>query len=148
MQSVHNHLKMFIMETIKNFFDKYSILAHGQDLKALADCYADHFIAAGPKGIMAFSNNEKFIEWLESIQSFNKKSGLQEMTPVKVISSAIGKAYRFATVTWSVVFAGKKDQPIEFDISYILFHYGGNYKIVQFVSHEDQEEVMKEKGLL
>jgi ketosteroid isomerase-like protein len=75
------------MQTIKQFFDKYNELSQGKDLKTLADCYAEHFIAAGPKGIMAFSNDEKFMEWLKAVQEFNQKSGMQGMKPINIFTT-------------------------------------------------------------
>jgi hypothetical protein len=135
------------METITHFFDKYIELSQGKDLNALAACYAEHFIAAGPKGIMAFSNDEKFMEWLKRVQEFNRQSGMQGMKSIKIVTTPVGEAYSMSTVTWSVEFPGKSEEPILFDISYSLFHQGGNYKIVLFISHEDQEALMKEKGV-
>jgi hypothetical protein len=135
------------MQTIKQFFDQYNELSQGKDLKTLADCYAEHFIAAGPKGLMAFSNDEKFMEWLKTVQEFNQQSGMQSMKPIKIVTTSMGEAYSMATVTWSVSFPAKSEAPVLFDISYSLFHQGESYKIVLFISHEDQEALMKEKGV-
>jgi hypothetical protein len=135
------------METIPQFFDKYIELSQGSDLNALAACYGEHFIAAGPKGLMAFSNDDKFMEWLKQVQQFNQQSGMQAMKVVKINTTPAGEAYSTSTVTWSVEFPAKSDAPILFDITYSLFHQGDSYKIVLFISHEDQETVMKEKGV-
>ena len=135
------------MQTVKQFFDNYNELSQGRDLNALAACYAEYFIAAGPKGMLTFSNDERFMEWLEEVQDFNQRSGMQSMKPIKIVTMPIGEAYSMSTVTWSVEFPGKRGEPILFDISYSLFHQGGSYKIVLFISHEDQETLMKEKGV-
>src|SRR5687767_14701551 len=129
------------MQKVKDFFERYSSLSQASDLEAIAACYAKNFIAAGPGTVLSFDNDKKFLEWLKGVQDFNQQSGLQVMRPEKIISTAIGQAYTNAVVTWSVEYAAKKDHPIEFDITYILSNEGDAYKIVAFISHEDQEEV-------
>jgi hypothetical protein len=136
------------MQSIKQFFDTYNELSQGKDLNALAACYAEHFIAAGPKGIQAYTNDEKFKEWLDGVQAFNQQSGMQGMQPIKIVTTPVGETYSMSTVTWSVSFPGKREEPILFDITYSLFHQEGSYKIVLFISHDDQEALMKEKGVL
>ena len=136
------------MQAVKDFFTTYGSLSLAQDPHGLAAFYAESFIAAGPKGSMVFANDEKFIAWLIEVQKFNEKTGMEKLNVVKVADTPIGEAYTNATVTWSAYFGKKINQAVEFDITYILRNENNGYRVVMYVSHEDQEEVMKEKGLI
>lgn len=136
------------MQAVKEFFNNYGSLSLAKDPQALAALYADNFIAAGPKGSMVFANDEKFIEWLVQVQQFNEKTGMEKLNVVRVTDTPIGEAYTSATVTWSAFFGKKINQAVEFDITYILRNEKNSHRVVMYVSHEDQEEVMKKKGLI
>jgi hypothetical protein len=136
------------MRSIHSFFREYGDLSLGDDPQAIAACYTESFIAAGPKGSMSFKNDKKFIKWLKQVKEFNAKTGMQDLKVIKVKSTAIGNFCTSATVTWAAVFEKRKAEPVKFDITYFLYHpEDTSPKIMMYISHEDQEEVMKEKGL-
>jgi len=41
-----------------------------------------------------------------------------------------------------------REKPVEFDISYIVRHSGDEPEIVMFVDHMDEQEKIKELGLI
>jgi hypothetical protein len=51
------------------------------------------------------------------------------------------------TVHWGVTFQKTGDEPVEFDVSYIVSETGSEPKIILFVAHQDEEEAMKKLGL-
>lgn len=136
------------MKTIKNFFKQYTALSFSGDSKQLADMYGHTFIAAGPKELLQFNNDQHFLKWLDEVHQFNKESGMKEMEAARIETTPIGEFYSSALVSWSVVYEKKPTDPILFEITYILQHHDQTYKIIMFISHEDQQQLMKKNKLL
>ena len=136
------------MKAVEQFFNDYAIVSLKGNADEMAKLYAQSFIAASQTQSSAFTNDEKFIEWLNEVFEFNRKTGLKEMKVKAVESTSIGKHFLKATVTWAAIFEKKPTEEINFDIHYILNRSDEGFKIVLYISEEDQEELMKEKGLL
>lgn len=134
--------------TIRKFFKEYASTSLRGKAKELAKFYADNFMIATKAAASAFKNDKKFIEWLNGVAEFNQKAGLQKMEVKKVKSVSIGEYHAQATVTWVTVFEKNPTEEISFDIHYILNKIGKDFKIVLYISEEDQEELMKKHGLL
>jgi hypothetical protein len=136
------------MKNVRAFFEEYAIASlHGKP-KDVALYYSNNFMVATKQEAKSFVNDEKFLEWLEGIFTFNKKSGLQEMKVIEVSSTDIGQYHINATVTWGAKFLKKPDEQIQFDIHYLLNCFDEQFKIILYISEEDQEELMASKGLL
>ena len=61
----------------------------------------------------------------------------------------ISDAYSFVTVHWGATFKKTGDKPIEFDVTYVLQKTDPQKpKIIMFITHQDEEEAMKELGLV
>ena len=139
------------MKTLENslsaFFDRYARANDQNDLTAIADFYADNFIAAGPNGNAAFKNDKTFIKWLQQVQEFNKRTGMEQMHIVDYKEASISEDYRMVNIKWGTRFHKTGEELITFDISYFLY-VKIPPKIVMYISHSDQEKLMKEKGLL
>jgi len=129
------------------FFDKYARANDQNDLTVIADFYAENFIAGGPKGSSAFKNDQTFIKWLQQVQEFNKETGMGQMHIVEYKEAPISEDYRMVSIKWGTRFHKTGEELITFDISYFLYVKTAP-KIVMYISHLDQEELMKEKGLL
>jgi hypothetical protein len=52
------------------------------------------------------------------------------------------------TVEWSATYLRSGDTPIPFSISYFLRQADDSWKVAGYVSHEDQEDVMRAHGLV
>lgn len=130
-----------------DFFARYAACSLSGSPEELATFYAEGFVAAGPKGAYGALNDDKFLTWLEQVRSFNEQSGMRSMRPVQVgPESDVGPNHRMVTVLWGACFQATGEREIEFSISYILHAKGP--RIVTYINHEDQEELMKAAGLL
>ena len=56
--------------------------------------------------------------------------------------------YSLVKVHWGVKFRKTKDSLIEFDVSYLVQKTGSEPKIILFIAHQDEEQAMKELGLM
>ena len=72
-------------------------------------------------------------------------------TSAKILSlqeTAISNEYSLVKVHWGVTFRKTGTRMIEFDVSYLVQKIGPEPKIILFIAHEDEEQAMKELGLL
>ena len=60
----------------------------------------------------------------------------------------ISDHYSLAKVHWGAKFCKTGAKLIEFDVSYIVDKTGPEPKIIMFVAHQDEQEAMKNLGLL
>jgi hypothetical protein len=132
---------------IKNFFEKYSSVSLQTNLENHADLYANEFIAAGPSGSAAFKNDGKLLDWLKQVHDFNKKIGMESVQVMSVQSSPIGITYSFATVEWGAKFKKTGEEVIHFETSYLLQFVENEPKMLAYIDHEDQHQVMKKRGI-
>ena len=136
------------MSDIHNFFEKCAEFSIGGTPSDIAEFYGKNFVVVGPTESMAFANNDDFLKWLKSVQDFNNQTGLEKLMVRNVTSTFIGKHAVQATVTWGVMYGKTKDEIIEFDIHYFLENFTSTMKIILYISDDDQEQLMRENGLL
>ena len=133
---------------LRDYFERYARTSLGPDPEALAAFYDASFVAAGPKGSAAFTNDASFRGWLREVHAFNEKSGMSALSVDDVRETPISADFVMATVTWAATFRKTGDTPIRFDITYLLRISGDSLQIVAYVSHEDQEDAVRAHGLL
>jgi hypothetical protein len=133
---------------VKQFFEGYARASLQGDSTELAKYYAENFMVASEEEADAFVNDKKFIEWLDDVADANRKSGVQDLNVRSVLSTALGRHHTSATITWGITFKKKPGKPIEFDIHYLLRHDGDTYKIILYISDDDQQELMEREGVL
>ena len=127
---------------IKALFEDYGKSFSALDLRNTAKVYADDFIAAGPKGVISQTRKE-FDANAEKAAEYYRKVG-QERAEIKSMKETwFGNDYAMVTIHWAAYFK-KLDKPYEFDVSYLVDLTGKDAKIILFISHEDEEEAMKE----
>ena len=133
-------------ERIKALFADYGKSFSALALQDQAQLYADSFIAAGPKGIISQTKDE-FLKNADKAAAFYRKVG-QESAEIKSMKETwFSDNYVMVTVHWAAHFK-KLAKPAEFDVSYLVQLTDKKPKIILFISHEDEEEAMKELGLL
>lgn len=135
-------------EEFRDFFRRYALVSLGPEPEKLAGVYDASFLAAGPKGGAAFRNDEAFLAWLREVRAFNLKSGMTSMEAGGIEETPVGGGYTLVTVEWAATFRRTADAPIRFRISYLLRLTEEGPRIAAYISHEDQEEVMRASGLL
>jgi hypothetical protein len=133
---------------LRTFFTRYAILARESAAEGLAAMYAPTFIIAGPRGSQAFANDSRFRQWIQQVGDFNHQHGMRTLTVRKIDELSLSPRHVLATVRWGSQFDKLGDRVIEFDIAYLLEGTGDEWKILSYVSQQDQEEQMKQLGLM
>ncbi len=120
---------------------------YGKSFSALElQMYSKDFIAAGPKGIISQTRDE-FLANAGKAAEFYRSVGQQSAQALSMKETWFGEDYAMVTVHWGVRFE-KLDKPVEFDVSYLVQLTDETPKIILFISHEDEQEMMKSLGLL
>jgi len=135
-------------DILKPFFEAYSEASMSSNPTVLASHYADAFIASGSTGSAAFKNDEQFLAWLGQVFEFNQHVGMGSLEVVSIHETPISDHHAFATVEWGARFEKTGDERICFEISYLLRFSEGKPLILAYISHEDQQDVMKARGVI
>lgn len=134
--------------TLEQFFTRYAALSQGDDQRALATMYAPNFFVAGPAGSKMFANDAQFLDWLAQVRAFNRQHGMHALSPVAVRETPLSPVHRLAQVRWSARFEKTGTRAIEFAIAYLVEAAGESWRLLGYVSARDQEEDMRELGLV
>ena len=134
-------------ESIKAIFAEYEKAFASLDFKKSAGFFADTFISAGPRGVIAQSKAE-FIKLANEAADFYRQVG---QTSAKIISAdetPISNEYSMVKVHWGATFKKTRDILIEFDVSYFIFRSFPEPKIIMFIAHQDEQQAMRDLGLV
>lgn len=134
-------------EQLDTLFKQYETAFNELDLKTISHYYADTFISAGPKGIIA-KNRKEFEEKAEQAVDFYRSVGQKSARIISKRIMPICDKYTMVVIRWGVTFEKTGSKIIEFDITYIVYETEEEPRVVFFISHEDEEEAMKKLGLL
>lgn len=72
-------------------------------------------------------------------------------TSAKILSfeeTPISNEYSMVRVHWGVTFKKTGTQPVEFEVTYFVQKTAPDPKIIMFIAHEDEEQAMKNLGLM
>ena len=134
-------------EQLDTLFKQYEIAFNKLELGSMSGYYADTFMSAGPKGVIAQSKKE-YEAKAEQAVSFYRSVGHKSARIISKRMMPICDNYSMVIVRWGVTFEKTGSKPVEFDITYLIYETEDDPKIILFISHQDEEEAMKKLGLL
>jgi hypothetical protein len=140
-------LSVMSSETLRAFFESYAQESIA-DPRVLVSRYADSFVVSAPSGSANFKNDEQFLAYLTQVHEYNQNVGMQTLEVVSILDIPVGDHHAFVTVEWGARFLKTGDELIRFKISYMLRCSEGTPLILVYVSHEDQEDLMRARGLI
>ena len=138
---------MIMDESVKKLFAEYEKAFAELDFKRSAEFFADTFISAGPRGVIAQSKAE-FLKLAHQAIAFYKSL---DQTSARILSAdetPISNEYSMVKVHWGVTFRKTKDRLIEFDVTYFVQKIGNEPRIIMFIAHRDEQKAMQELGLI
>jgi len=138
---------MIMDESVKKLFAEYEKAFAELDFNKSAEFFADTFISAGPRGVIAQSKVE-FLKLAHQAAAFYKSL---DQTSARILSAdetPISNEYSMVKVHFGVTFRKTKDRLIEFDVTYFVQKIGTEPKIIMFIAHQDEQEAMQELGLI
>lgn len=128
------------------FFAEYEEAAHAGDAERSRRLYADTFVASSPAGLVTGQNDDEFAAMVVEGFARYRELGMTVMRVERVSASWLGDSHCLATVLWHSEWEGVGD--VDFEVSYGLRGLPDEPRIFSWVSHEDEQAVMRERGIL
>lgn len=135
---------------IQAFFERYEQGANTFDADLVRSQFTDCFLGGDPNGVRCVHNDETFAKAIPERKAFFEQIGFRSATVLNVTPTPLDERYTMVRVHWQMVFEKNAGHPqtFRFHITYFLFDDGQGPKVVFYVSHEDEQKVMREAGLL
>lgn len=134
---------------IKAFFDEYEQGANTFDLAMNRRERADDWLVASPNGVGIAHNDERFGERLAARHQQLLAMGYQSAAITSLTEMPLDDHYSLIKTAWRQKYA-KNEQVIEVDITvdYIVRIEGQTAKIVCSIAHEDEDALLRAKGII
>lgn len=139
-----------ITQQITAFFERYENAVNEGQAETIAQSYFETYIAADPQGVEAISNNDEYRQALEQRTPYLREQlGFQNATLTVEAVRDLAPLHVIADVRWNMYFEPSEQDPITstFMISYIVRLVNDKSEIVMYVSHENEEAVMRRDGI-
>jgi hypothetical protein len=134
-------------ESVRKLFVEYEKAFDALDFSKSAEFFADSFISAGPRGVIAQSKAE-FLKLAHQAADFYRSVGQTSARILSMDETSISNEYSMVKVHWGVTFRKTGDKMIEFDVTYFVQKTGNEPKIIMFIAHQDEQKAMQELGLM
>jgi hypothetical protein len=135
---------------IEEFFAGYEVGANTFDPDLVTSQFTEVFLACGPQGVFAGQNDDRFREVIPQRRDFMHGLGFQKAEILALDETILDDHCAMVAVQWRMTFARDRAEPkvAEFEILYLLFINGGQPRIAFFLSHDGEEQTMRDMGLL
>lgn len=138
------------MSKIDGFFARYEEGANSFDPDLAASLYTAEFMAGDPNGVSCGRNDQAFRDAFVGRKEFFQQIGFKRAKILHVEATPLDKKYTMAKVHWQMTFEKHPGQPLDFKffITYFLYDPGTGPRAASWISHEDEQSVMREAGLI
>lgn len=134
------------IQKIEELFCKYEDAFRRLDMEPIAEHYNEHFLSAGPKGVIAQNKNE-FFSLSKQAAGLYRSLGQNDAQIISKKIIPISNEYTLVTVHWGVRYEKAGNKLIEFDVSYLVQEIEGKQQILLFITHQDEAEAMRDLGI-
>lgn len=138
------------MTKVEEFFKGYEEGANTFDPDLVTKQFTDAFLGGDPKGVACLQNDEAFRKAIPERGSFFQQIGFKSAKVLDIAETVLDDRYTMAKVHWHMVFEKEPGNPLDFKffITYILFDPGSGPKVAFYISHDDEQKVMQDAGLI
>lgn len=138
------------MSRIKQFFERYEEGANTFNADLITALFGSSFMGADPNGVVCLQNDAAFRRAIPERKVLFESIGFRSARVLNVLETVLDDHYTMAKVHWHMEFekTAGKPQEFRFFITYFLFDDGSGPRVVFYISHEDEQKVMREAGLL
>ncbi len=138
------------MEKIQAYFARYEEGANTFDPELMGSLYMSEFLAGDPNGVSCGRNDEKLRASIVQRKAFFEQIGFRRAQVLGVDATPLDDKYTMAKVHWQMTFEKEPGHPLDFRffITYFLFDAGAGPKAAFWISHEDEQKVMRAAGLI
>jgi hypothetical protein len=138
------------MTKIERFFTRYEEGANSFDPDIVTSQFSDCFMGGDPNGVACVQNDEAFRKAIPDRHAFFQQIGFRSAKVLNVTETQLDDRYTMAKVHWHMIFEKQPGNLLEFKffITYFLFDTGTGPKVVFYISHDDEQKVMRDAGLI
>ena len=138
------------MTKIEEFFARYEEGANSFDPDLVCPQYTNEFMAAGPDGVACGRNDHELRKAFVQRYKLFQQIGFKRAKILHVDATSLDDHYTMAKVHWRMTFEKQPGHPLDFEffITYFLYDSGTGPKAAFWISHEDEQRVMREAGLI
>lgn len=138
------------MAKIEEFFARYEEGANSFDPDLMTSLYTAEFMAGDPDGVSCGRNDQALRDAFIQRKEFFRKIGFKRAKILHVAATPLDEKYTMAKVHWHMTFEKQPGHPLDFRffITYFLHDPGTGPKAAFWISHDDEQRVMKEAGLV
>jgi len=138
------------MARIEEFFARYEEGANSFDPDLVTSLYTAEFMAGDPNGVSCGRNDQALRNAFIRRKEFFQQIGFKRAKILQVEAKPLDDHYTMAKVHWQMTFEKRPGHPLDFKffITYFLYDGGTGPKAAFWISHEDEQRVMREAGLI
>lgn len=138
------------MDRIQEFFTRYEEGANTFDADLMCSLYTQEFMGGDPNGVSCGRNDGTLRGLVTERKALFQQIGFKSAKVLDVHATPLDEKYTMAKVHWRMTFEKDPGHPLDFKffITYFLFDAGTGPKAAFWISHEDEQKVMREAGLI
>lgn len=138
------------MTRIEEFFARYEKGANSFDPDLMSSLYTAEFMAGDPNGVSCGRNDQTLRDAFTGRKEFFNQIGFKCARILHIETTSIDEKYTMAKVRWHMTFEKQPGHSLEFKffITYFLYDPGDGPKAAFWISHDDEQHVMREAGLI
>lgn len=138
------------MAKVDEFFARYEQGANSFDPDLMSSLYTAEFMAGDPDGVSCGRNDQALRDAVIQRKKLFQQIGFKRARILHVEATSLDDKYTMAKVHWHMTFERQPGHPLEFKffITYFLFDSGTGPKAAFWISHDDEQRVMREAGLI
>lgn len=138
------------MNKIDEFFAGYEKGANTFDVDLVTSQFTRSFMGADPTGVICGTNDDTFRQAILERKEFFAQIGFRSARILGKQVTPLDERYTMAKVHWHMTFRpeGREQLDFLFHITYFLFDDALGPKVAFYISHESEQQVMREAGLL
>lgn len=138
------------MGAIEEFFARYEKGSNSFDPDLMSSLYTAEFMAGDPNGVSCGRNDQELRESFVKRKEFFQQIGFKRARILHVEATSLDEKYTMAKVHWHMTFEKQQGHPLDFKffITYFLYDQGDGPKAAFWISHDDEQRVMREAGLI
>lgn len=121
------------MDNVRRFFARYEEGANSFDPEWMSSLYMAEFMAGDPHGVSCGKNDDSLKASFSQRKAFFEQIGFRRAKVLNIDATPLDGRYTMAKIHWQMTF--EKDP-------------GSGPKAAFWISHEDEQAVMRDAGLI
>lgn len=136
-------------ERVISFFGSYARAASSGDAETISAAYFSPYIETAPSRVESFEIDANYRRAVKVKAEAMRHLGLVLSAAEVVATTPLAPNHLLVDVEWRLAFepSGKTRTEKKFRISYVVRQQNGRLKILLALSHEDEEQALKELDL-